>query len=54
MYFVYYTFLYILVQDLARTGFSETYLEKLNKDKLKQKKKEKAKLLKEKKTPPVS
>ena len=33
---------------MARTGFFETYLEKFKKDKLKQKKKEKANELKEK------
>ena len=38
----------IFVQNMARTGFFETYLQKLKKDKLKQKKKEKANELKEK------
>ena len=37
---------------MARTGFFETYLEKLKKDKLELKQKEKAKLLKEKKALP--
>ena len=40
----------VLVYDMVRMGFFETYLEKTKKDHQKQKKKEKANELKEKKT----